>query len=128
MMGKHVKKLDHYLAYWKKKRAETENFNRRLESEAKNELRHIVSLLTEKYGAQRILLFGSLKTGGFTESSDIDLAVEGIKAEDFFAALAAVNRVSRFAVDLKPLEDLEPYFHSRVYLEGELIYEKDNPN
>ncbi len=34
-----------------------------------------------------------------------------------------MNRVSRFAVDLKPLEDLEPYFRSRVYLEGELIFD-----
>ena len=128
MMGKKVKTLDRYLAYWKKKRAETENFNRRLESEAKNELCQIVSLLTEKYGVRRILLFGSLKTGGFNKSSDIDLAVEGIRAEDFFAALAAVNQVSRFAVDLKPLEDLEPYFRSRVFWEGEIIYEEDNNN
>ena len=127
-MGKHVKKSNCYLAYWKKRQTETENFHRRLESEAKNELHQIVSLLAEKYNVRRIFLFGSLKTGAFTEASDIDLAVEGIKAENFFPALAEVNRVSRFAVDLKPLEDLEPYFRSRVYLEGELIYEKDNLN
>jgi len=127
-MGIHIKKSNGYLAYWKERQTETENFHRRLESEAKNELQQIVSLLAERYGARRIFLFGSLKTGGFTETSDIDLAVEGIKAEHFFTALAQVNRVSRFAVDLKPLEDLEPYFRSRVYLEGELIYEKDNLN
>jgi len=127
-MDKHVSESNCYLAYWKKKRTETENFRRHLESEAKNKLHQIISLLAEKYDVRRILLFGSLKTGGFTEDSDIDLAVEGIEAENFFAALAEVNRVSRFAVDLKPLEDLEPYFRSRVYLEGELIYEKDNLN
>ena len=125
---KDASKSNHYLDYWKRRRAETENFHRRLENEAKNELHQIVSVLTERYDVRRIFLFGSLKTGGFTEDSDIDLAVEGVKAENFFAALAQVNRLSRFAVDLKPLEDLEPYFRSRVYSEGELIYEKDNSN
>lgn len=128
-MCKHIeKKSDCYFTYWKKRRAEIEKLNRRLESQARNELRQIVSLLVDKYEAQRIFLFGSLKTGDFTEYSDIDLAVEGIKDEEFFTALAAVNRVSRFSVDLKPLEDLESYFRLRIYLEGELIYEKDNLN
>ena len=127
-MDKNASKSNCYLTYWKKKQVETENFYRRLESEAKNELDNIASLLVDKYGVSRILLFGSLKTGGFTENSDIDLAVEGINAEDFFAALAEVNRLSRFVVDLKPLEDLEPYFRSRIHMEGKLIYEEDNHN
>lgn len=128
-MCKHIeKKSDCYLAYWRKKRAEKEKLNSRLESEAKSELHKIISVLAEKYKVRRIILFGSLKTGEFTETSDIDIAVEGIKDEDFFSALAAVNRVSRFSVDLKPLEDLEPNFRLQVCMKGELVYEKDNPN
>jgi len=117
-----------YIDYWKKRREEIKKLNLRLQSEARKELSKIISLLVEKYDAQRIILFGSLKTGDFNESSDIDLAVEGIKAENFFQALAAVNRISRFPIDVKPLEELEPYFRSRIDLEGEVIYERYSGN
>lgn len=123
---KNVSKDKHYLAYWKNRHTEIERSNRVLEKEAKSKLPRIISILTERYGASRILLFGSLKKGGFTDSSDIDIAVEGIKAKDFFAALAAVNQIGKFAVDLKPLEDLKPYFRTRVYQDGKIIYEKNN--
>ncbi|MFQ6039934.1 MAG: nucleotidyltransferase family protein [Candidatus Poribacteria bacterium] len=74
-MGIHIKKSNGYLAYWKERQTETENFHLRLGSEAKNELHQIVSLLAERYGVRRILLFGSLKTGAFTEASDIVLNI-----------------------------------------------------
>lgn len=40
--------------------------------------------IAEKYGVTRVVLFGSsLLSGG--ESRDIDIGVEGVKEEDFFA-------------------------------------------
>jgi predicted nucleotidyltransferase len=35
-------------------------------------------LLREIHGAERVLLFGSLTTGSYCETSDVDLGVEGL--------------------------------------------------
>ncbi|OGG44062.1 MAG: hypothetical protein A3F84_28065 [Candidatus Handelsmanbacteria bacterium RIFCSPLOWO2_12_FULL_64_10] len=41
---------------------------------------------------------------------------------DYFAALAAVNRLTHLWVDLKPLEDLDPHFRQCVLTTGERVY------
>jgi len=82
----------------------------------------IIEVLTRQYGVRRVILFGSLRKGRFVEESDIDLAVEGLRRADFYEALGAVNRLSRWWVDLKPLEDLEPFFRERVLREGEQLF------
>ena len=44
----------------------------------------IIRTLAERYGAQRVLMFGST-TDPARESHDIDLAVEGVPPAEFFA-------------------------------------------
>jgi predicted nucleotidyltransferase len=60
------------------------------------------SLLKRRFGAERVVLFGSLVSrGSFTPWSDIDLAVWGIAPDDFYYAVAAVTGLSPdFKVDL----------------------------
>lgn len=69
------------------------------------------------------MVFGSLVQERFGEDSDIDLAVAGIDKADFFAALAAVNAHSKWWIDLKPIESLEPRFKERVLATGRVIDE-----
>jgi predicted nucleotidyltransferase len=48
--------------------------------------------LREKFGAQRVVLFGSaVEQSLFTRWSDVDLAVWGVPPERFYAAVAAVT-------------------------------------
>jgi len=100
--------------------------NRAIAAQARSCLAAIVALLVDEFSASRIILFGSLAKGNFAPESDIDLAVEGLARESYFAALAAVNRLSPWWVDLKPLEDLEPRFRERVLTTGECIYAREN--
>ena len=79
--------------------------------------------MVNKFNAQQIILFGSLAKGKFKDGSDIDLAVAGIPKCEYFADVAAVNQITRFWVDLKPLENLEPHFLHRILTMGECIYE-----
>ena len=60
------------------------------------------SLLRQKFGAERVMLFGSLASkDAFTPWSDIDLAVWGIAPDEFYSAVAAVTGLSPvFKVDL----------------------------
>ena len=67
------------------------------------EARKAARLLKEEFGAQRVVLFGSLvREGGrfFDERSDIDLAVWGLAPERFFDAWAAVERATSLPFDL----------------------------
>jgi predicted nucleotidyltransferase len=96
-----------------------------LAQQTRADLQPIVDVLVRQFGAIRIILFGSLARGRFAPDSDIDLAVEGIAPEHYFAALAAINRLTRRWVDLKPLEDLDPHFRQRVLTTGECIYARD---
>ena len=59
-------------------------------------------LLRQRYGAKRVVVFGSLaRAKSFSVWSDIDLAVWGIAPNKFFSAVAAVTGLSPdFKIDL----------------------------
>jgi predicted nucleotidyltransferase len=116
--------LEEYVAYWKRRRAAQLAANRRLTERARADLSRIVTTLADRYPIRRLILFGSLARGNFAPESDIDLAVEGLPPGDYFTALAEVNRLTSFWVDLKPLEELSPHFRKRVLATGECIYER----
>jgi predicted nucleotidyltransferase len=56
--------------------------------------RRAAVLLKERFGATRVVVFGSLRHRGcFTRWSDIDLAAWGLRPEDTFRAMGAVADV-----------------------------------
>lgn len=59
-------------------------------------------LLRQRYGAKRVVVFGSLaRAKAFSARSDIDLAAWGIAPDIFFSAVAAVTGLSPdFKIDL----------------------------
>ena len=61
----------------------------------------IATELMRRYGAKKIMLFGSLARGEFHIRSDIDLAVWGIPAAKFYRAVAFATGFSKtWKVDL----------------------------
>jgi len=80
-------------------------------------------LLQERFGAQRVIPFGSLAgQGPWHERSDIDLAVEGLPPEDFFPAYSACRDLlpRGLDLDLVPLEDAYPEMRARILGEVEM--------
>nr|HID14120.1 nucleotidyltransferase domain-containing protein [Anaerolineae bacterium] len=82
-------------------------------------------LLKQRFGARRVLLFGSLAgEGEWHERSDIDLAVEGLTPADFFPAYSACRdllpRDLDLDLDLVPLEDAYPEMRARILGEVEM--------
>lgn len=114
-----------YRDYWRCRIIEQQAQQQQAVQQARRELRRIVELLVQKFGVDRIIVFGSLVRGGFTPESDIDLAVAGLPVDAYFTAMAAVNHLTDRWVDLKPLEDLHPHFRQRVFQTGEEIYARD---
>jgi len=70
-------------------------------------VREVAALLKARFGAHRVILFGSLAHGAWpTAGSDVDLAVEGLSAEAYWRAWAAVEELfPDRAVDLVALEE-----------------------
>jgi predicted nucleotidyltransferase len=74
--------------------------------------------LLRDYGADRILLFGSLQSGTFSEHSDVDLAVESLPSEAYFPALADLLAIFAVPVDLVRLEEASSELRERILTQG----------
>jgi predicted nucleotidyltransferase len=77
-------------------------------------------LLRERFGAARVVAFGSLAhRSWFSPWSDIDLAAWGIPADQFYRAVAAVTGISPdFQVDLVDPDDCRQSVRQSIELEG----------
>jgi len=82
--------------------------------------RRAARLLREQYGVPRVRAFGSLlHPGRFHNSSDIDLAVEGLAVGDYWDALADVFLLDdEIAVDLVDPDTCPPDIWAVVEREG----------
>ena len=100
----------------KRQARETESIRR----DAKDKAKKIAPMLKEKYGAKRVILFGSIVKGSYLHKrTDIDLLVEGIKSNDFLRAGADAWTISSpFDVDIVPVERADQYLLSRALEEG----------
>ncbi len=82
--------------------------------------RQAAALLRAEFGARDVILFGSLaRPGGFMLWSDIDLAVFGVPADRFYAAVAAITSLSaEFKVDLVDAEACRPSLREVIDRDG----------
>jgi predicted nucleotidyltransferase len=77
-------------------------------------------VLTERFGARRVILFGSLAgQGAWHARSDIDLAVEGLAPSEFFSAYSVCRDLlpRGLELDLVPLEKAHPEMRARLLRE-----------
>jgi predicted nucleotidyltransferase len=79
----------------------------------------VAALLRTRFGARRVVAFGSLvHPDFFSARSDIDLAVSGIPPAAFFKAWAAAGDACPFALDLVDLHDCSPALRRLIMEEG----------
>lgn len=91
-------------------------------AEARRRLPQVVEILVHGLGARRVVLFGSLLDGALAESSDVDLAVEGMDRARYWEALWRCSDALGRPVDLVPIEDARPSLLKRVQDEGEVLH------
>jgi len=91
-----------------------------LRSYAMKKAKEAAILLKEKYGAKRVILFGSLCRKGYLhERSDLDLLVEGVKTADILrAGFEAWMVAEPFDVDIIPIEIAEEKIIKIAFEEG----------
>jgi len=75
------------------------------------------ALLKSAYGAERVILFGSLaRQGIFDEHSDVDLAVQGLDERIYCRVLAELmNLQPDISVDLIRMEEASPSLVEAIY-------------
>lgn len=84
-----------------------------------NDVKKAITILSAE-GCKEIYLFGSLVNGDITDSSDIDLAVTGIRKEDFFEIFGELMMELEHPVDLINLE-WKSRFVTFLKEKGELV-------
>ncbi|HCL56867.1 MAG TPA: DNA polymerase subunit beta [Spirochaetia bacterium] len=87
----------------------------------KQEIKTIKKILIER-GCKKIILFGSFLEKG-KQHQDIDIAVSGMKPEDFFYSISFLPLLLNKKVDLVDLDDLSPFFLENLQKKGKIIYE-----
>jgi predicted nucleotidyltransferase len=89
---------------------------------ARNAMPDLVRVLVAGYGAREVVLFGSLAWGEPHESSDIDLAVGGVRPADLWRAWAECSERAPIAVQLLMLETAPPSLVARIRKSGQVLH------
>ncbi len=78
--------------------------------------------LTDKFQADKVILFGSLAKNKMTKNSDIDIAVWGIPDKIFYKAAAfATGYSSKWNVDLVDFNDCKESIKTAILTEGIIL-------
>ena len=80
--------------------------------------------ISKEFGVEKVLLFGSC-VEEVESVKDIDIAVKGVKPEQFFEMYGRILGVIDSEVDLIPLEDAREHFSKRILEKGKVIYAKE---
>lgn len=82
--------------------------------------RQAAKLLRKEFGAEKVVLFGSLShEAWFTPWSDIDLATWGIPADQFYRAVGKIAEFNdEFRIDLVDPENVPPSLQEEIESEG----------
>ncbi len=110
--------LDETVAFLKRREAESRARADTRARSLRERLPAARQLLTERYGARRVILFGSLARDTTTERSDVDLAVEGLRPLAYFTAVADLTGLFDAPVDLVELETASASMRARLDFEG----------
>jgi predicted nucleotidyltransferase len=117
-----VTQFEPYVRAWRERWARDRERDREAGAVALALADRLAALLCERFGAQRVLLSGSLARGEFRRGSDIDLAVEGMHPDELFRAGAALEEsTGGVEVDLVPIESASPEYLERLGREGVVL-------
>ncbi|MBI2901888.1 MAG: nucleotidyltransferase domain-containing protein [Planctomycetes bacterium] len=111
---------------WRKRAAAAQETRLAAFRDARDAALRAAAVLRERFGARRVVLFGSaLLPERFDPArSDLDLAVEGLPWRRYFEAIEAVRRAAEpFRVDLKEIEVAPQELRESIEAEGLVLHE-----
>lgn len=113
-----------YVDAWKERFKSQKEARKKSQENAISEARRLAKILFEQYKVTKVYLFGSLSRQGLSGTTpDIDLAVDGLVARQYWKAFCALTNATTFHVDLICLEDCSERLKNTILSEGMLLYE-----
>lgn len=104
-----------------KRKIQEETRKRRLALET---AKRIALILGRRFGARKVILYGSLAEGKYFDSvSDIDIAVSGI-GDKYFKALSYCKDLTEFAIDIRDYDEMPAEFKKKLEQKGRFLYER----
>ena len=93
---------------------------------AQSDFQRIVDHIVHSFNPLRIYQWGSLiETEHFSEISDIDIALEGIRdPEEYFNILGDAMKMTDFRLDIVEMEKIGKENAEHIRKKGKLIYER----
>ena len=93
------------------------------------EIKRVVGELAERYGAERVYLFGSCARGDAREDSDVDLRIDAgrIRGLQFCGLLCDLEDAFGCHVDLISTGGMNDEFRREIAPEEVLLYEQPQP-
>ncbi|MBI5025847.1 MAG: nucleotidyltransferase domain-containing protein [Nitrospirae bacterium] len=118
-----MKTYTEYIKAWKQREAIEEEELKAERKRALSKAKRAAIFLAEKYGVEKVILFGSLPKGRYHISSDIDLAISGLSPRIFFKAWTEVENLIDTKVDIKLIEECRGLIRDSIK-KGIVLYEK----
>ncbi|MDI7269830.1 MAG: nucleotidyltransferase domain-containing protein [Myxococcota bacterium] len=117
--------FESYVDGWWRRFREAERQRKNRERKARALVPKLAEHLVARFGARRVILWGSLAAGRFGADSDIDLVVEGLPpGRALFRALAeSADLAGEFRVDLVPWEDASAALRAAAEREGIVVHD-----
>jgi predicted nucleotidyltransferase len=84
------------------------------------DIRAIEQILLQ-YGAEKVILYGSMARGDYRVNSDIDICVEGLPPQNYFRAFAACMMQAKRPMSVLDFTDTYGYLRERILEEGKII-------
>jgi predicted nucleotidyltransferase len=118
--------LEKVRAFLDEKRERTRRARTALLEQAQSDARAIIERIARAHNPQRIYQWGSLvETGHFTELSDIDIALEGLRsAEEYFAIIGEAMGMTAFPIDIIELEKVDAETAEGIRRRGRIVHER----
>jgi len=114
-------RLREYVAGYDRRRA-ARLAERNARAEAARTLAPALAEICRAYGARQVRLFGSLVTGHYGATPDIDLAVDDLPDERFFDLLSTLQiRAAPIEVDLIDMNTASPELRRAIESQGKFL-------
>lgn len=104
------------------RQAQTEQALRQRYGLAQQTVEAATQLLKQEFSANPVILFGSLlDQSRFHLTSDLDLAVGGLPPLDYFIAVAKLQDLSPFKIDLVQIDHCKPSLKAAILEQGKVL-------
>ena len=96
--------IDTLAAAWRSRVARQHTERQKRAARAREDARGAAAVLQNEFGVEEVWLFGSLASAPRHDAFDIDLAVRGLRPDQYFKALARIGDIVQEPFDVVTLE------------------------